>query len=185
MRPRAALASMAFVALVAPACGPPPEPVPPGAVQQVVCQGVPASVCNQAFDTVGSRGPIVQVVVRCSQPVCTELGGEADVLIVFADGRRETSNYGWASAPAMPVPVPVITPPTLTVEPICQGVPLRQCQDLASSIDPAEGLRPIGSITVRCNGVCTAEVGQGQTVVQHLDGTADTVVEWAYGGGGG
>lgn len=165
-------------------CTPPTVPALPSAGPQVLCQGVPDSVCNQAIATVGenSRGPVAQLVVRCSKPICTERLGEADVLMVFVDGRREVSNFGWSSAEE--APIPVITPPTLTVVPVCQGVPLERCNEFASSIDPEEELRPIGSITVRCNGVCTPEVGQGQTIVQHMDGTADTVVDWAYGGGG-
>ena len=162
-------------------CQPPPVPAAPaggGVAPQVVCQGVPDSVCKQAFDTVGagSRGAVAQLVVRCSKPICTEQLGEADVLIIFVDGRRETSNYGWASAPAAPAPIPLITQPALAVQP--------ECQEMATSMDPEEMARPIESIIVRCNGVCTPASGQGQTIVHHADGSTDLTIDWVYGNGG-
>ena len=185
-----ALASMALglVILGLLGCEPPAVPGAPaggGGAPQVACQGVPDSICKQALDTTGAvQGTVAQVIVRCSKPICTEQLGEADVLIIFVDGRRETSNYGWASAPAAPAPIPVITPPALAVQPECQGLPLQKCQEMASSMDPEEMARPIESIIVRCNGVCTPASGQGQTIVHHADESTDLTIDWVYGNGG-
>ena len=190
MRIRAALAAVALAAVIVAGCEEPGSaPAGPVGAPQVVCQGVPRAACQQGADTGaqgpgGARGTIARIVVRCKLPVCTDATGEADITVFYVDGRQETSGYGWASAPAMPAPVPVITPPELAVQPQCQGVPLQQCQDIAMSIDPEEMARPIESITVRCNGVCTPDSGQGQTIVHHLDGSADLSIDWAYGGGG-
>jgi hypothetical protein len=194
MRTRAALAAVALATLVLAGCEESRSaPAGPVGAPQVVCQGVPQAACRQAFDAISSnpggapRGTIVRVVMRCTLPVCTDANGESDITIFYVDGRQESSGYGWSSAPAIPVPeapVPVITPPALAVQPDCQGVPLQQCHDMATSIDAEEMSRPIESITVRCNGVCTPESGQGKTIVHHLDGSADLTIDWVYGNGG-
>ena len=106
---RAALATVA-VALVAVACIPPAGPAPPVDPQRVVCQGVPPAACRQALEAISSNpggapnGVIARVVVRCTLPVCTDATGETQITVFYADGRQETSGYGWSSAPAMPVP---------------------------------------------------------------------------------
>ena len=106
---RVALAIVAL-ALVAVACIPPAAPAAPVDPQRVVCQGVPGAACRQALDVITSnpgnapRGAIARVVVRCTLPVCTDDNGETQITVFYADGRQETSGYGWGSAPAMPVP---------------------------------------------------------------------------------
>jgi len=183
-----ALASMAIalVALGSLACEPVAAPGAPagGGAPQVACQGLPNSVCHQAVDTVGgsSRGPIAQVVVRCSKPICTERLGEADVLIIFVDGRRETSSYGWESAPA--VPAPLITPPPLPVEPICEGVPFQKCIDTATSGLDGSTADLVGKITVHCSAVCTPTSGTGETTYEFVDGRPSVTTSWNYEGGG-
>ena len=185
-----ALASMAIalVALGSLACEPAAAPAAPagGGAPQVACQGLPNSVCHQAVDTVGgsSRGPIAQVVVRCSKPICTERLGEADVLIIFVDGRRETSSYGWESAPAAPAPIPVITPPPLPVEPDCRGVPFQQCIEMATSGLDGNTAAAVGKITVQCSAVCTPTSGSGETTYEFVDGRPSVTSSWNYEGGG-
>ena len=83
---------------VAPAV--PAGPTPPAADPAFICLGVPQIACRNAF-TGGfdpARPPVVQVVVRCTKPICTDTEGEAEVTFVFANGQRELGGYGWESA---------------------------------------------------------------------------------------
>jgi hypothetical protein len=179
------LAAVVLLALITLGCDAgPPAAVPGAGAPRIVCQGVPVSICNQAVDTTGAlQGTIGQVVVRCSKLPCTEQSGEAEVLIVFADGRREMSNYGWSSAPADPVQIPLITPPPLPVEPICQGVPFRKCIDMATGgLDG--NTAAVGKITVHCSAVCTPTSGTGETTYEFVDGRPSLTSSWNYEGGG-
>ncbi len=182
-----ALLSMALALGIA-ACSPPAVPGVPGGgggAPQVACQGVPDSVCRQAVDSTGEvQGSVAQVVVRCSKPVCTEQSGEADVLVVFVDGRQVTSNYGWSSAPADPVQVPLITPPPLPVNPVCQGVPFQKCLDMATGGLDGSMAGAVGKITVHCSAVCTPTSGTGETTYEFVDGRPSVTTSWAYEGGG-
>jgi hypothetical protein len=185
-----ALVSMAL-ALVAAGllgCQSPAVPAAPGAdggAARIACQGVPDSICKQAVDTTGAlRGTIGQVVVRCSKLPCTEQSGEAEVMIVFADGRREMSNYGWSSVPAEPVEVPLITPPPLAVEPTCQGVPFRKCVEMATGGLDGNTAAAVGKITVHCSAVCTPTTGSGETTYEFVDGRPSVTSSWNYEGGG-
>jgi len=189
VRARAAVLALALVALgalITTGCEPSGVPIVPGAAPQVACQGVPDKVCKEAFDTVVSdgRGAIAQFVVRCSRPPCTLLNGEAEILIVFADGRRESSSYGWASEPAAPQPIPVITPPPLVVEPVCDGVPAPRCIEMATGGLDGDTAGAVGKITVRCSAVCTPTSGHGQNLYEFVDGRPEVTTDWAYGGGG-
>jgi len=183
-----ALASMAIalVALGILGCEPAAVPAAPGAgggAPQVACQGVPDSICKQALDTTGApQGTVAQVIVRCSKPVCTEQSGEADVLIMFRDGRQVTSNYGWASAPA--IPAPLMTPPPLPVEPICEGVPFQKCIDTAVAGLDGSSADKVGKITVHCSAVCTPTSGSGETTYEFVDGRPKVTSSWNYEGGG-
>jgi hypothetical protein len=184
-----ALASMAIalVALGSLACEPAAAPAAPagGGAPQVACQGVPDSICKQALETTGAaQGAVAQVIVRCSKPVCTERSGEADVLVQFRDGRQVTSNYGWESAPAVPAPIPVITPPPMPVQPDCQGVPFQQCIDMATSGLDGNTAAAVGKITVHCSAVCTPTSGSGETTYEFVDGRPSVTSSWNYEGGG-
>lgn len=161
---------------------PRPQPV---ANPQVVCLGVPDRACKQAFDISGAvPGSVAQIVVRCSVPVCTLQNGEADVTVLFIDGRRESSGYGWAGAGQAPIPAKP-PPAPLTIAPVCLGVPLPQCLDMAATGPQGEGVGPeVASITVRCSDVCTTG-GSGQTTYEFKDGRPSVTVMWAAGSGGG
>jgi hypothetical protein len=178
--------AIALMALGLLACEPAPVPGAPaggGGAPQIACQGVPNSVCKQALDTTGAaQGAVAQVIVRCSQPVCTEQSGEADVLVLFRDGRQVTSNYGWAAAPA--VPAPLMTPPPLPVEPICEGVPFQKCIDTAISGLDGSSADKVGKITVHCSAVCTPTSGTGETTYEFVDGRPSVTSSWNYEGGG-
>ncbi len=94
-----AIVSGVIAALAIAACDVfPSGPVAPIGGAQVVCQGVPLEACRAAAGTVTSAKVAARVLVRCTQPVCTEAAGEAEVTLHFVDGTSETSGYGWASA---------------------------------------------------------------------------------------
>lgn len=183
-RAAAAVAGVALAILGVTACDsgvmPPPQPV---ANPQVVCLGVPDQACKEAFDISGAvPGSVAQVVVQCTVPICTVLNGEADVTVVFIDGRRESSGYGWAGA--APAPAPVRPPAPLTIAPVCLGVPLQQCFDMAATGPEGNGVGPdVASITVRCSDVCTTG-GSGQTTYEFVDGRPSVTVMWVTGSGG-
>jgi hypothetical protein len=159
-----------------------PAPGADGGAPQVACQGVPDSICKQALDTTGAaQGTVAQVIVRCSNPVCTEQSGEADVLVLFRDGRQVTSTYGWASAPAAPAPA---APPPLPVAPVCQGVPFQKCIDMATSGLDGSMASAVSKITVHCSAVCMPTSGSGETTFEFVDGRPSVTSSWAYEGGG-
>ena len=179
----AGLAVVALLALGSLGCetGPRP-PIPAAAAPRLVCQGVPEPVCSQATDTTGAvTGTIAQILVRCTSPVCTVQQGEADVTVFFVDGRQEQSSYGWSST--APAPVPVITQPPLPVQPVCVGVPLEKCLEMAATGPDGTGADgTISSIAVHCSGTRTPAGGQGQTTYGFVDGSPAKTVDWTYQG---
>ncbi len=192
MRGRRLLAVSVIAALGVACDALPAVPVGPVGDPQVVCQGVPRAACQQAFDVSGAApGSVVQVVVRCTVPVCTNATGEAEVTIRFADGRTETSGYGWASAPH-PQPQAPPEPPRvgpedaspLPIQPTCVGVPAEMCTQMASGGPGGDGVDDtVRAITVRCSAVCTPLAGQGQTTYEFVDGRAPITHDWIYENG--
>jgi hypothetical protein len=186
----AGLAGVVLAILSVAACDsvvlPQPQPV---ANPQVVCLAVPDLACKGAFDITGEApGSVAQVVVQCTAPVCTIQDGEAEVTVVFIDGRRESSGYGWAATGAgggaAPAPVPVQPPVPLNIAPVCLGIPLRQCIEMAATGPAGEGVGPeVAAITVRCTTVCT-NGGNGQTTYEFKDGRPSVTIGWETMGGG-
>jgi hypothetical protein len=80
----------------------PGDPAGPVAEPEFVCVAVPRAPCRSAISagSDSARPPVVQLIVRCTRPICTNTEGEADVTFVFADGQRELRGYGWESAEA-------------------------------------------------------------------------------------
>lgn len=157
---------------------------------RVACNGVPQAPCDQAVASLeGSFGaPVVQINVSCNVAVCTPTEGGVSIDVLLADGRRESSGYGYGSAQPQPVQ---IDPPVLTVAPVCLGLPFAQCKDMAQSaiqgdVGGVAGKRrpPVARITIRCSGVCTPTKGEGQTRIDYVDGT-NTTSSWGYESSGG
>lgn len=179
---RLALIAIATV-LTAVGCGEPPsDPVesstPSG--PPITCVGVPASTCSEAMEGVltnGSTVPPVAIRVVCAAKACTEADGAAAVDVLYADGSRSSSSFGWSAA-NQPVEIP--GPPPLAVVPVCIGIDQQHCRSMAEN---AMGERrfppPIRSIVVRCNGVCVPAKGQGTTVVTFNDGSTENG-DWTY-----
>lgn len=152
----------------------------------VACNGVPPGPCEDAVASLEGSfdAPVVQITVSCNVAVCTPTEGGVQIDILLADGRRESSGYGYGSAQPQPVP---FDPPVLTVVPVCLGLPFATCKDMAESAIgsgvPGVG-PPIARITVRCTRVCTPTKGEGETRIDYLDGTNQTS-SWGYESSGG
>jgi len=179
------------VAFVLGACDVIAPPVPPPAAggPPLVCQGVPAQICQQGLDDARNNAdpgiPVVQVRIVCTSPPCTVQNGATQVDVLYANGRRDSFGSAWESAgeaapaPAPDSPEPV---PSLPVEPTCQGILERRCHDLARDaiIDLVDST-VVAAIAIRCEpGPCDPDNGAGTTTVTFQDGTI-TTWEFNYG----
>lgn len=176
-------AGLVLVAIVVAGCGGEETVASPDSVPAFECLGVPNATCEQILRDTAENRPVVAARVRCTSAGCSDARGEVSIEIVYADGSRSQSGYGWDSAPGIgapgPVPVPA-DPPPLPVAPECLGVDEDHCLDAATNAlveygDPA----PIASITVTCAGICTESDGSGTTVIVVADGTRQES-QWSY-----
>jgi hypothetical protein len=185
---RPALRSAVIAAsILAGGCGGPEPSASPSGQPNVECSAVPQGPCDDAVASLEGlfNAPIAQIKVACTIAACSPTDGEVNIDVLLADGRRESSGYGYGTAQPGPVQV---DPPVLPVVPICLGVPFATCKDMAESAagsGPVGGVRPaIGRMTVRCKGVCTPLKGEGETRIDYVDGT-NQVSEWGYESSGG
>jgi len=75
-----------------------------GGAPQIVCQDIPENFCQMALDSVDPTKRPVSIVVRCTMPVCTEIEGDSEIRMQFADGHSEVVAYAWTTAPEPAVP---------------------------------------------------------------------------------
>jgi hypothetical protein len=80
------------------------KPIPQPAALPVVpvepqCQGVPLSWCRTmaetAFGELNNQN-VVTILVRCSEPPCTDDRGIGETLVTYADGTTQTSSWEYA-----------------------------------------------------------------------------------------
>ncbi len=177
--------AIALLVLAVAACEQGLESQEPIGEPRIDCIGVPPQQCqdalNQARDA--ASAPLVELVVRCSVPVCTFQQGETQVQARYADGSVGTWGSGWSGPmPAAPVQ-PGFGEPVgpLPVQPSCLGVAQQVCLDMASSAisELPPGSPAVTSITVRCKAVCTPTKAEGDTIVLFANGTSSNT-GWAY-----
>ncbi len=162
-------------------------PAPVGETR-VDCAGVPARACESSLAEARTTSPVplVELVVRCTQPPCTDRAGQTTVDARYADGSVSSWGSAWGAAvPAGPPGPPELDPDDLPVEPLCLGIEPVMCREFAAS---AASGGPVGgpairSIRVRCTRGCTPTRGEGETLVTYVDGSVSTS-GWGYEGGG-
>jgi hypothetical protein len=168
-----------IVATAVGACGAvEPPPVAPIVGGPVVCQGVPAPVCQQAVaEARANAAPnetIVQVRIACNGGTCTKDVGDAQVDVLYANGRRDTSTWGWTGEVA-----PILE---LPVDPICNGIPDEPCRDAALSLFGAITDQDVVSIVVTCDSPeCTATRGEAAVIATSAGGATETT-DYGYEG---
>jgi len=185
-RPAIRWAVLATAVLVGGCGGPEPSASPtepPIGQPNVACLGVPQAPCDDAVKSLEGMfdAPIVRISVACTVPACTATDGQVSIDVLLANGRRENSGYGYGIAQPQPAPV---EPPVLTVVPICLGLPITNCRDMALTMlqepgFPGEARPAIARITVRCTAVCGPASGDGETRIDYVDGTNATTT-WGY-----
>ena len=156
----------------------PAEPV-------VDCLAAPPETCRQALADAAANAPAgerpVRVRLTCSLATCTAVNGAAQVDVWYSDGSIESYATEWAGPGDEPAPGD--SAPILSVVPLCIGLDLARCRDMARNI-----IVPVGSpglvlsIVVTCRAAaCTATEGRGTTRVTFQDGTMREA-DWAYAG---
>ena len=166
-------------------CGSEVPNASPDGASAFECVGVPLATCEQILQENRNTGPgaamIVGAKIRCTSATCSEAQGEVSISIVFADGGRSESSYGWAQAgPGGPAPGPA--EPGIPVAPTCLGLDQERCLDAArNAVQNQDDPLLIDSITVQCTTVCTSTEGTGKTVVILTDGLK-VETDWAYEG---
>jgi hypothetical protein len=132
---------------------------------------------------------MVEIQVNCVSTPCSAASGTITTTVILADGRRlDTEPLSWFDPTAtndgnLDTPPPGKPPPDgLPVEPICQGVALDMCRQMASGTGE-DGHGVVVSILVRCKAICTNQSGEGQTIWTFEDGSQSTS-EWGYANAG-
>ena len=159
--------------------------VPPQAI--VDCLAVPAERCAAAVAQAQAEAPPgsapIRIRMTCSQPACTLVGGGAQVQAWFSDGSVTSWDTEWSGVFEIP-PEPVPEDAILPVTPVCVGVDLARCHEVAKDIGVPDGQTGrVTSLVVTCTvAVCGPTDGQGTTTVTFEDGTTQET-DWAYAGG--
>lgn len=190
-RPRIRVALAALVAVLALGCetvGPAAPSLPPAPI--VDCLATDAQTCASALADARANAPAgtvpLRVRVTCSQPVCRPASGVAQVDVWYTDGSVDSYAMTWDGGPAAAPPPRDEAPdePILAIDPVCIGIDIGRCREMAKSIIvPVGQTGRVVSVVVTCTGPrCTKADGQGTTRVTFEDGTSREA-DWAYAGG--
>ncbi len=81
---------------------PAPVPIqPPVLPVEPTCQGVPVSMCKTMAETgFGelSDQAVIAILIRCSEPPCTDKHGKGDTIVTYADGSTRSSGWEYAGS---------------------------------------------------------------------------------------
>lgn len=186
MSARGALAGVAplliVLGLIA-GCGAAAGPSGAAPSPRITCVGIPTEKCDEAVASVKRSLPdaaLEAIDVTCISAGCTASSGSMDTVVTLPGGRRLHANpltWGNGGGPALPPGAPA-----LPVTPICLGVPDDKCREVAGSEFPAAPSHGgVVKIVVSCTRKpCTAQKGEGTTVVTFGDGTEDSSAGWGY-----
>ena len=160
--------------------GPQNDPIPAGEscvdIEQIACK----ARIKAAIDGLGpGHPPIVGVLVRCTSVPCTDVAGEGETIVQFADGSQAGSGWAFAAAPA-PGGAPAPATP-MPVDPVCIGIPREACVEFGTGEpgDPAKQGISIVGILVQCTTSCDTRAGEGKTTFTYSDGTTQET-SWNY-----
>ncbi len=184
------VALAAVVVLGCAAVGGPAPTLQPAPI--VDCLATDAQTCASALSDARANAPAgtapFRVRVTCSQPICLPGAGVAQVDVWYTDGSVDSYEMAWTDGPgAAPppgeVPAEPVEEPILAIDPVCRGVEIGRCREMAKSIIvPVGQTGRVVSVVVTCTVArCTATDGQGTTRVAFEDGTIREA-DWAYAG---
>jgi hypothetical protein len=150
------------------------------------CGPVEATPCRAAVAnaTADADKAVAGFQIRCTAPICNDISGSIDLIILWRDGTSETRSASWAAGPFDPTvfglrpPIPI--PP---VAPTCVEVPEAECQSewtTAMENVPAAQVHNVTLVLVQCTGRCTPDSGVGQTIIGFQDGTRIRSITWSY-----
>jgi hypothetical protein len=182
---RRLLVLLALAAALVTGCSSGPGASGPVASPAITCTGLPPEKCDEAVKSVARSLPNehpVAIDVSCVSGSCSLQNGLMDTVVTLSGGSQlRGSTLSWGDGTAgggKGFPVPAVPAPA--VAPICQGVPIDQCNQMASSMGPETGHGAIVQIVVRCTkAACTEKDGEGDTVVTYADGTTSSS-GWGY-----
>jgi hypothetical protein len=180
VRPYHAAAAVALVCLVS--CTGVPTNTPRSTQVDLVCNGIPADVCQTEADRLqgDAAGRAITAIRLTCVAICDRARGQLLIDVAFADGgtTQQSSSYGQA----LPAPRPTEAPP-LPIEPRCVNLPTARCQEKISTLAAAipEG-KNVTAAEIRCVGSCDERNGRGVTTLRFRDGSSMTF-EWGYATG--
>jgi hypothetical protein len=160
--------------------GPVREPVPAGETCILIEQDDCRVKIREALAGLGpNHPPVVGVLVRCTKVPCTDLAGEGETIVQFADGSQAGSGWAFAQAPAPGGAPPAVTP--LPVDPVCIGIARQACIEVGTGDpgDPAKQGIAIVAIVVECTTSCDDRAGEGKTTFTYADGSTYET-SWNY-----
>lgn len=75
------------------------QAAPPVLPVQPICIGVPPERCHEtalgAMPVPDGRPAVLSIVVRCTRPSCTDVSGQGDMVVTYADGTTTESSWGY------------------------------------------------------------------------------------------
>lgn len=150
------------------------------------CGPLPASACRDAVANAADVrvNDVAGFQIRCTAPVCNDVSGAIDLVILWRDGTSESRTASWADGPfdagVLNRSAPIPTPP---VPPTCANVPDSECQgEWTTAMEnlSADQIHLVSLVLIQCTARCTPDSGAGQTIIGFQDGTRIRPSTWSY-----